>query len=136
LALGGDGAPIVERVRRMVAPPHRLGAVGWVRMAAIAILGGTILIFGACTGVVTGAEATRDVMHRVTAIHTVRASDPAGVFTLSIRRGLAVAATIDGRSVRFVQHRDSVTLVPDPRLLPFTVRVGPNGGIHWSARKP
>lgn len=67
-----------------------------------------------------------------------RARDPAGEFTLSIRRGVVVAATIDGQSLpegRIVQAGDSIRLFAPEGGLVVGVHFDPREGrIGWRAR--
>lgn len=69
---------------------------------------------------------------------TVAAVDPAGAFSLTIRHGRAIAASVDGAAVPrtlIQQKRDSVFLLDQRGIATLAVRVKPSG-ISWAARSP
>lgn len=134
LSLAAADGELVDRVRRLVSPPPRRSTFP-LRATAAAVAGA--LCIGAA-----GAEAaahTRPLLALSAPPRMlVSASDPAGDFTLEVRGGRVVAATVAGVPVardRLVQVRDSVTVLSDrgePRL---SLRLLPDG-IRWTPRSP
>ena len=134
LALAAADGELLDRVRRLVAG----GAEGGgrpVRAAGAAAAGGLVLALAACGA----AERTRPLLASpAPPLMTVRATDPAGDFTLGVRGGHVVSATLDGEPVargRLVQVRDSVTVLSDRGEPRVSVRLLPDG-IRWTARTP
>ncbi|MGD2070405.1 MAG: hypothetical protein PVI57_17145, partial [Gemmatimonadota bacterium] len=63
--------------------------------------------------------------------------DPAGTFTLVLRSGRVVEATLDGIPVpghRVLQRGDSVTLIGAAGRPGVRLRLEPPATIHWEAR--
>lgn len=139
LAPAAYGSPLIDRLRRLADPPAAgLSGVATLRLAILGAAATTLLALGITACVSASAGALRHATAPVPAEYIITATDPAGQFTLSIRDGRPVAATVDGRDLpasRLVQRRAEITLVPDPPLRPFTVRLVP-GGIRWEARTP
>jgi len=69
--------------------------------------------------------------------YTVNAQDPVGRFSITMEKGRVVAATLGGRPLRSSEVRQNGATV---RLLggsqPLSLRVTPQGGIKWQARRP
>ena len=69
--------------------------------------------------------------------YTINAEDPAGPFTLTVEKGRVVGASIAGRQLQPRQVRQngpSLELVDRASVL--SLRMTPEGGIRWNARKP
>lgn len=133
LALAAADGELLDRVRRLVAPPPRRSARP-VRAVVAAVAGAL------CIGAVAAraAERTRPLLSLAAPRMLVTASDPAGGFTLDVRGGRVVAATVAGVPIargRLVQVRDSVTLLSDGVEPQLRIRLLPDG-IRWAARTP
>jgi beta-lactamase regulating signal transducer with metallopeptidase domain len=137
LALAANGSPLLDRVRRLAGPPPvAVDRRTWYRLAATVAMCVLILLLGTAATLPASSRA----LHRVTtpAGFTINATDPAGEFTLSLRGGRAVAATVAGEvlsSAQLMQQRSEVTLLPSPPHQPFVVRIV-GDGIRWDARTP
>jgi beta-lactamase regulating signal transducer with metallopeptidase domain len=134
LALAAADGELLDRVRRLVAPAEARGGRP-LRAAGTAAAGMLAIALAACGA----AQRTRPLLNAPTPpLMTVRATDPAGDFTLGVRGGRVVSATFAGVPVgrdRLVQVRDSVTVLSEggePRL---GVRLLPDG-IRWTPRAP
>lgn len=71
--------------------------------------------------------------------YTVRATDPAGEFTLEILDRRVIAATLDGMPVQaehVVQTGDTLVLKGGDRGRDFVIAIKSQGGITWAARQP
>lgn len=134
LALAAADGELLDRVRRLVAGGEGRG--GRPLPALGAAVAGVLVLALAAYG---AAERTRPLLASpAPPLMTVRASDPAGDFTLGVRGGRVVSATVDGRPVsrgRLLQVRDSVTVLSDRGEPRVSVRLLPDG-IRWTARAP
>jgi D-alanyl-D-alanine endopeptidase (penicillin-binding protein 7) len=139
MALAASGSPLLERIRRLAAPPPATSlspAAAWrttvtVSASAFLLLLAAIIALPASARQIRSAAATPIEF-------TFTATDPAGEFTLSLRAGRAVRATVAGQELsasQLVQRAGEVMLIPQPPLRPFTVHIVP-GGIRWDARSP
>jgi hypothetical protein len=84
--------------------------------------------------------AILSVTGRTTAptFYTIKATDPAGAFTLEIRDRRVVAATIDGNPVdpdRLVQSKTELVIAGADNGRDFRIALKPRGGIEWQARR-
>jgi beta-lactamase regulating signal transducer with metallopeptidase domain len=138
LAPAANGSGLIERVRRLAAPPATgITPTGRLRLGAV-ILGCTLVLIG---GAAAGLPATAREIERAAqaaTVLTITATDPAGEFTLLLRAGRAVGASVAQQQLRAGQLRQrnsEVTLIPPPPLQPFVVHIVP-GGIRWDARLP
>lgn len=116
--------------------------VGGPSRESLAIAGGAVLLvlvvarFGTITPPprAAGAFASEPVDARF------NARDPAGAFTMDVRQGRVVAATVDGAAVppsRIVHQGDSVRLVSATGLPAVSVRFDRSTmSIEWDARAP
>jgi beta-lactamase regulating signal transducer with metallopeptidase domain len=134
LALAAADGELLDRVRRLVHPapgrhPRPVPTIG----AAVA---GALCIAGVAA---EAADRSRPLLRAAAPPRMlVTASDPAGDFTLEVRGGRVVAASVAGVPVargRLVQVRDSVTLLSDGGQPRLSVRLLPDG-IRWIARSP
>jgi hypothetical protein len=144
---GGEGL-VVRRLRRLVTGDARLGsrpradleATARARIAAAVLL----LVAG---GVLPSADVTGRPLRRGGAdgpasapVVTIRAVDPAGQFTITLVRGRAVAATVDGVPVsarRIRQSGQRVSIADAGGGGALDVAVSPDGGgIRWAPRRP
>jgi hypothetical protein len=69
--------------------------------------------------------------------YTVQAHDPAGRFTLEVRDGRVLAATMDGSSVhpeRLIQRGDTLVIQGGDGGRDFRLTIKPKG-IEWQARR-
>jgi serine-type D-Ala-D-Ala endopeptidase (penicillin-binding protein 7) len=138
LAPAANGSALVDRVRRLAAPPPTgITPVAGVRLAAVVLAGALVLVAGAAAALPATAREIDRAVHTA-AVVTITATDPAGEFTLSLRAGRAIGASVaDQRlnSAQLRQRNSEVTLMPAPPLRPFVVHIVP-GGIRWDARLP
>ena len=145
--LAASSGDIVRRVRRLMRPPLPHASAQVLVPAALLVLStltGSAAIARTLAPVTEraarGAPAWQARMLASTPQdYTVNATDPAGVFTLSVKNGRAVAATVDGRALapgRIRQRGAQVTLDPTPETegSRFSVRLLMSGGIEWPAR--
>ncbi|MEX0891211.1 MAG: M56 family metallopeptidase [Gemmatimonadota bacterium] len=136
LAPAADGAPLLDRVRRLKNPPPAgFSPSSRRRIAAAMALCALVLSLTAAGALPTTARALVAAEGR-SAAFTFNATDPAGEFTLSLRAGRAVHATVDGQVLmppRLSQQGAAVTLNPPAPYTPFVVQIVP-GGIRWDAR--
>ncbi|HEX8243913.1 MAG TPA: M56 family metallopeptidase [Longimicrobium sp.] len=121
-----DGESLtVRRVRRILAPP-RPPARELPPLLRIVPAAAACLALTALAPSVAGAGIA----------YVVSAQDPAGPFTLTVRDGRVLAATISGAPLspdRVVQRGSAVEL-GDHAGGRFTVFLTPSGGIRWTAR--
>ena len=67
----------------------------------------------------------------------IAAHDPAGTFTLRVRQGRVIQASVDRRRIPredIVQQGPQVTLVDKARLPIVSLQVSPQGRVRWQAR--
>lgn len=132
------GAP-----RYRAAEPVRLRGRGWGRAALAAVLV-TLLSLLALDLEVGGrggsARHPAPPSARSSAELDFHAHDPAGEFTLSIRQGRVVAATVDGARVprdQLLVREDSIHFVRPDGAPSFSVHFDrERGRISWEAREP
>lgn len=127
-ALRATGGPLAARVRRLVEPGARPPA----RLAAALPAAALVAVLAwAQLAVLPAVPATPPGWT------TIRAVDPAGTFTVSLRRGRVVATTLEGTPLsgeRFVQRGDSLHFLDARGASRFAIRVDPQGAIRWEAR--
>jgi beta-lactamase regulating signal transducer with metallopeptidase domain len=138
LAPAAHGAGLIDRVRRLAAPPPTgITAMARCRLAAVILACALVLSAGAAAGLPATAREIERAAHAATVV-TITATDPAGEFTLSLRAGRAIGASVAHQPLRagqLRQRKSEVTLIPAPPLRPFVVQIVP-GGIRWDARSP
>jgi beta-lactamase regulating signal transducer with metallopeptidase domain len=133
LALASSGGALLARVRHITmaaAPRPRRVRVGF----AVVLLAPLSVFSDAA--VRASAPALALARSQSDPLMYIEAHDDAGPFTVSVRAGRVVAATVDGRAVpprRLLQHGDSLRIISDDGSTSFTVRVRPDG-IVWDAR--
>lgn len=129
-------APTPDRILRLLLPVRpRRGRVA----LALALSAMVLVTLAGATPDRLDRQA-RWLAARTVPLVDIRARDPAGEFTLALREGRAVAATVAGRTVpreRLLQQGDRVR-IPDPSGGPaLEIRVKEGGrGISWQARMP
>lgn len=134
LRLAHAASPTAARILRVLRPaPCR------TRQAAVAGLVAALVLLGAAVTATPRVTGWGDELARRTLpLVTIRAVDGAGAFTLAMRSGRAVAATIEGVAVpgeRLVQSGDSIRILEADGAAHVTVRVADGGaGISWAAR--
>jgi beta-lactamase regulating signal transducer with metallopeptidase domain len=133
-----DGV-LLERVRRLLgeAEPRRLRARAPLRatLSAAGLLAGCAML----TGPYRDGAALPASLRPYFGSYTVRATDPAGSFTVSVGAARVIAATLDGAPVpagRLVQRRDSLHILDGGGGRLLSVGLRPTGGIGWNARPP
>jgi beta-lactamase regulating signal transducer with metallopeptidase domain len=133
LALAASGGALLARVRHITtvaSPTPRFGRVAF----AIVLL--AFLAAFNTAAVRTSAPALGYSSRVADPLMYVEAYDDAGPFTVSIRGGRVVEATVNGRAVpphHLLQRGDSLRIISDDGTSSFTVRVRPDG-IVWDAR--
>ena len=139
MALAATGSPLLDRIRRLAATPPATSLshpAAW-RTTGTVCASAFLLLLAAIVALPATARQIRSAA--LTPIEfTFTATDPAGEFTLSLRAGRAVRATVAGQELspsQLVQRAGEVMIVPKPPLRPFTVQIVP-GGIRWDARPP
>lgn len=119
----------LKRVVRILSSSPRVrlrGSTAWLRTLGVA-------------AVIVGAVVAPRLVVPATAFqrYTINAVDPAGHFTLTVERGRVVAGTLGGRSLAPAQvnQRGSLVTIVDRAGEPLSLRITPQGGISWKARK-
>lgn len=134
LRLAHAASPTAARILRVLRPePCRTrAAVAVAGLAALVLLGA---IFTALPRVSGWGDT---LARRTLPLVTIRATDGAGAFTLAMRAGRAVAATVEGVAIpgeRLIQRGDSIRILEADGAPHVTVRVAEGGaGISWTAR--
>jgi hypothetical protein len=126
-------APTLARVRRILRPhAFRRKRVAWTSACAAALIGAL-----AVTAPSAVAHQGRALAAALPTVH-IQARDHAGGFTMSLRGGSVVAASIAGEPVprdRLVQRGPSVRVLGADGALALAVQVHPGGGgISWQSR--
>jgi beta-lactamase regulating signal transducer with metallopeptidase domain len=134
-ALPANGSDLVERVRVLLRPPPMSTPSAAACISAIAVV-----LLAVLSSFVIPARL-HAVTQQIAGImrYTVTAVDPRGSFTVSINRGRAVHATLDGRAVateRIVQHGDSIIILDLRGTRELALRLSPSGGFTWQPRRP
>ncbi|HMG17130.1 MAG TPA: hypothetical protein VK573_00290 [Gemmatimonadales bacterium] len=114
-----DTVSICIRHSRLTAPLHRTTRRSLIAAAILLLLSGRV---------------PQSAFH-----YTVRATDPAGEFTLEILNARVIAATLDGMPVQpehVVQTGDTLVLKGGDRGRDFVIAIRSQGGITWAARQP
>jgi len=114
-----DTVSICIRHSRLTAPVHRTTRRSLIAAAILLVLSGRV---------------PQSAFH-----YTVRATDPAGEFTLEILDRTVIAATLDGTPVQpehVVQTGDTLVLKGGDRGRDFVIAIKAQGGITWAARQP
>lgn len=140
LSLSANGSSVPDRVRRIAAPAPRTSSRTDRTALALLLLASTATVLLGSTNLasVTGRHI-QGFRSATPSEYTIRATDPAGEFTLSVRDGIAIRATVDGQPLpgeALVQRQDEILMVPEPPHRPFTVHLVAGGGIRWQARSP
>ena len=135
IALAARGAHLLERARYLLtregqAQPRfvRAGAALALLLTALIGIGWTVLP--------TSLSVAAATAHNITT-YTVQAQDPAGHFTITVHRGRAISATIDGTLLdraQLLQRGNTVTITHRNRS--FTVQISTRGGLSWLPRTP
>ncbi len=139
-ALAATDGPLAQRIERLVLPPavhpgpaRRLAALG----LAMALSGALATALHLTAAPYETGVAMPHRLRPFAGPINIQASDPAGPFTVAMRRGRVTGATLAGTPVpaaRLVQTRDSLRFLADDGTPLFAVRVRPSGGISWRAR--
>jgi len=114
-----DTVSICIRHSRLAAPLHRTTRRSLIAAAILLFLSGRV---------------PQSAFH-----YTVRATDPAGEFTLEILDRSVIAATLDGAPVQpqyVVQTGDTLVLKRGDGGRDFLIAIKPQGGITWAPRQP
>jgi hypothetical protein len=114
----------------------RIACAAYARPAMIGVLG-TIILASAFTVRTLGGDETRSLRAPLDSID-FRAQDPAGEFTITVRHGQPVAATIDRvplRRDRLIHAGDSIRfLSPSGRVVLAVAYYRERARIEWQAR--
>ncbi|HEX8394000.1 MAG TPA: M56 family metallopeptidase [Longimicrobium sp.] len=133
LALGAADGELLDRVTRLLSPARPRQARSG---PASALAGAGLLALGLLAW--DGARRSAGLLAPALPVMTVRGADPAGAFTLEVRGGRVVAATLAGAPVepgRLLQVRDSVTVLSETGVPRLALRLVP-GGVRWNPRSP
>jgi len=150
-ALGHGVAELADLVRTAASLRFRDLAVGsrsWTtqarvggrgaRLAAASMLAAVLVVMAPDIRIESSGAVGSPELAAAADSLDFRARDPAGEFTLSIRRGVVVAATVDGQSLpegRIVQAGDSIRLLaPEGGLVVGVHFDSREGRIGWQAR--
>jgi hypothetical protein len=136
LAMAGTGGDFAARVRRILATgAGRAGRPVRHGMSMVALL----LVATGATLLATGS-AEAELQRWIHGVHAViRASDPAGPFTVELQGDRLVSATIGGEALepgRILQQGTRVSLLDNAGLPQLILRVEAPGGISWTPRRP
>lgn len=137
MGLSGRGE-LVMRVQRLLG----LQAAGAIhrRSAALAAALSLLCVSAIGLGRLGMADPTIGDLYIASALGPtvyVAARDPAGTFTLRVRQGRVVQASVDHRQLPredIVQFGHRVTLVDAARAPILSLRVTPQGRVQWNAR--
>ena len=133
IALAARGGSLIERARYLLGYSQTVSATGKSFALVLPVFVLATTLGCALLPLTLHSAATTSA---VIANYTITAIDPAGTFTLSIKRGRPASATIDGITLsphQLTQSRDSV-IIRAADGTRFAVRVDARGGISWAPR--
>ncbi|HUF12983.1 MAG TPA: M56 family metallopeptidase [Longimicrobiales bacterium] len=139
LSLGAGGSSLVARIRWLVtaqASPSRSRRSPIA--AATLALAGVVTLAAGLTTTPDALALTRAATPVGAHMYTINAVDPAGEFTLTMRQGRALHATIDGQPVpqgALIQKGRDIRVLAGTRPI-LAVRLNDRGGITWQPRPP
>jgi beta-lactamase regulating signal transducer with metallopeptidase domain len=132
LALAASGGVLLARVRHITvatSPEPRVGR--------LALAGMLLVLLSVFSNIAVPASASALIgIANSAALMYIEAHDDAGPFTVSVRAGRVIRATVNGREVpahQLLQRGDSLRIIGDDGNSSFTVRLRPDG-IVWNAR--
>lgn len=135
--LAACAATVAEIADVVVAAVRlRFARATYARPAMIGVLG-TIILASAFTVRTLGRDSARSLSAPLDSINFT-AQDPAGEFTITVRHGQPVAATIDRvplRRDRLIHSGDSIRFLgPSGRVVLAVAYYRERGRIEWQAR--
>ena len=127
------GAPVSLTLRRMGRILGHHSAASRKKPGAL-----QVAVFLVTAATVTILFAPRITLPSLAFLrYTISAEDPAGRFTVTVEKGRAVGATIAGQSLESRQLRQKGEILElTDRTSVLSLRMTPEGGIKWTARKP
>jgi beta-lactamase regulating signal transducer with metallopeptidase domain len=137
LALSVSRSDLVERVRTLAAPEAPADAVPARRWAAaLAMTAACLLALAA--GRAATADASLGDFYMASAFGPtldIQARDAAGPFTLRVRQGRVLAASVADHPVGVRQQGSRVTLTDAAQAPLLVLTVTPQGRVQWQARR-
>ncbi len=130
-----DRSELSARLRRLLGSNRDARPGRVARTAALAATAVCLLTLAAGRL----AEADPDIRDAYVAsafgpVISIDARDHAGAFSLRIRHGRVLSASVGQRPAQVVQSGGRVVLIGEPRERPLMLTVAPNGRVRWSGR--